>query len=180
MKQFLFFSFVIGCCLIACNDNDQKKAEPSATIEHSDSADAKANADTAKKDTSRKTVKASATLTSDSLTPGKTTAESWKNAGFTDPNGFKAFFKKYQAWVASDNVDSITAHIRFPLRNCKSAPAFRKQYSTFFNSKVKSSVANQDIDKFFANYNGAMTGDGELWFNEINGHYFVITINNKM
>ena len=179
MKQFFFISF-INLFLFSCSENNDQKAVLHASADTANAESAKPNAVTPKKDTFGKTIKASATLTSDSLTPGKTTAESWRISGFDDPEGFKAFFKKYKTWVAADNVDSIAAHIKFPLRNCKTAASFIKEYSTYFNGKVKRSVAHQDTDKFFANYNGAMTGDGELWFNDINGEYYVIAINNKM
>ncbi len=96
--------------------------------------------DTTAEDTSWKTIKASAAFPSDSLTPGKTTAESWRISGFNDPEGFKSFFKGYKKWVAKDNVDSIAAHIKFPLRNCKSPEIFKKQYATYFNNKVKQSA----------------------------------------
>ncbi len=176
MKQFLFISFLC-IFLFSCGTNNKEKTAEHAAI---DSAAIKnLNIDTTVKDTSWKTIKASAAFPSDSLTPGKTTAESWRISGFDDPEGFKAFFKEYKKWVVEDNVDSISAHIRFPLRNCKSPEIFKKQYGTYFNKKVKQSALQQNADKFFANYNGAMTGDGELWFTDVNGKYFVIAINNE-
>ncbi len=172
MKQFFFFVFFYAY-LSGCNQNETKEPQPALSTDVP-------KADSTSKDTSWKTVKASATLTSDSLTPGKTTAESWRVAGFNDPEGFKTFFKEFRKWVDADNKDSIAAHIKFPLRNCKSAALFKKNYTTYFNDKVKRSVGKQDMEKFFANYNGAMTGDGELWFNEIDHRYYVIAVNNKM
>ena len=40
-------------------------------------------------------------------------------------------------------------------------------------------VKEIDADRFFTNQNGAMTGNGELWFNEMNGKFVIIAINNK-
>ncbi len=176
MKQFLFISFLCFF-LFSCGANNNEKTAEHRAI---DSATSKnSNAYTAVKDTSWKTIKASAAFPSDSLTPGQTTADSWRISGFDDPEGFKAFFKEYKKWVAEDNIDSIAAHIRFPLGNCKSPEIFKKQYATYFNNKVKQSALQQNTEKFFVNYNGAMTGDGELWFTDVNGKYFVIAINNE-
>ena len=34
------------------------------------------------------------------------------------------------------------------------------------------------FEKFFANYNDAVLGNIELWFNEIKDSYYVIAVNN--
>lgn len=115
----------------------------------------------------------------DTLTQEVTTAEQFRVAGFNDPAGFRRFFHIFQNWVATNNADSIAAHIQFPLKNCASAPAFKKDYKNLFNDQVKSSVAAQDANHFFANQQGLMTGNGDVWFNEINGKYLIIAINNK-
>ena len=159
--------------LFACNDNSKTTSVKSNV---SDTA-------TSKVDSIRlanQNVEAAMVGTSDSIMPGKTTAASWKIAGFNDPEGFQKFFRQLKMWVANDDTDSIAAHIRFPIRNCASAVEFKKDYGTLFNKEVKKAVADQDPEKFFANYNGAMAGNGDLWFNEIDGNYYVITINNKM
>lgn len=150
--------------ILSCHDNSQ----------HNVASDAK-------KDSTPimiQSVSATAVGTSDSMMLMKTTAESWKLAGFTNPDNFKQFFTRFKQWVANGSKDSIAAHIKFPLRNCPSKEDFLIKFDTLFNTTVKKSVAEQDPDKFFANYNGAMTGNGEVWFNEKDGNYFVITINN--
>jgi hypothetical protein len=170
----LFFTIIIlSSGLFACNGNTDNNVKSNAS---SDST----KVEKAIPDTSGKIIKASAAFTSDSLTQSNTTAGQWKVSGFHKPDEFKKFFIQYKTWIAADNVDSITAHIKFPLRNCKSAADFKKNYSEFFNSKVKNAVTNQDPDKFFVNYDGAMAGDGELWFSEFDGKYYVVAINNKM
>lgn len=115
----------------------------------------------------------------DTLTKEVTTEEQFRVAGFNDPEGFRKFFKIFQSWVVTNNTDSITAHIQFPLKNCANAIAFKKDYKNLFNAQVKSSVSAQDANHFFANQQGLMTGNGEIWFNEINGKYYIISINNK-
>ncbi len=164
---------VLLCFLFSCTQNNK----PSAVVNGSGDT---AKMPDVKNEELETNVKAGAALHSDSLDPGNTTAEQWSNSGFDNPGEFKIFFNKFKKWIADDNVDSITAHIKFPLRNCKSADVFKKNYTTYFNSGVKTSVATQNTDKFFVNYNGAMAGNGELWFNEVKGKYYVIAINNKM
>ena len=171
MKQ--FFAIIILISLFACNSNNEKNADSSASPDTT-------KVEKVMLDTSGKIIKASAAFTSDSLMKSNTTAGQWKASGFHNPGEFKEFFIQYKTWVAADNVDSITAHIKFPLRNCKSATEFKKDYSEFFNSNVKNAVTKQDPDKFFVNYDGAMAGDGELWFSELDGKYYVVAINNKM
>ncbi|MBS1731385.1 MAG: hypothetical protein JSS67_11530 [Bacteroidetes bacterium] len=118
-------------------------------------------------------------ISSDTIQNVDTSKERFLVAGFNDPAGFREFFHSFQNWVNADNKDSIGAHIQFPLKNCPDIMAFKKDYQNLFNTLVKSSVAHQDPQQFFANQQGVMTGTGEIWFNEINGKYFVIAINNK-
>ena len=170
----LFFTIIIlSSGLFACDGNNDDNVKSNAS---SDST----KVEKAIPDTTGKIIDASAAFTSDSLTKSNTTEGQWKVSGFHNPGEFKKFFIQYKTWIAADNVDSITAHIKFPLRNCKSAADFKKNYSEFFNSKVKNAVTKQDPDKFFVNYDGAMAGDGELWFSEFDGKYYVVAINNKM
>jgi len=156
--------------LFACNQNRTGNNANKTKVESNNLVDTLPS--------STQKVEAAVIGTSDSIMPGKTTDESWRIAGFTNPASFKEFFKDFKGWVANDNIDSIIAHVKFPLRICASAENFKKNYSTFFNSQVKKSVEHQDPDKFFANYSGAMIGSGEIWFYEIQGKYYVITINN--
>jgi len=168
MKKILLI-FPTLILFFACNQNNTRNNANKIKVENNKFADTTSPG---------QKVEAAVVGTSDSLMPGKTTDESWKIAGFTNPSSFKEFFREFKGWVANDNIDSITAHIKFPLRICPSAEDFKKNYSNFFNSQVKKSVEQQDPDRFFANYSGAMTGNGELWFYEIKGKYYVITINN--
>jgi hypothetical protein len=165
--------FALATLIISCNNNDHANSMAGMTVDSASST-----SDSARQLTQE--VNAAMVGTSDSLMLGQTTDEAWKIAGFTDPNCFKSFFKEFKNWVARDNVDSIAAHIKFPLRNCASASDFRKNYDTLFNTAVKKSVAGQDPEKFFANYNGAMVGKGDLWFSQVNNNFYVVTINNKM
>lgn len=102
---------------------------------------------------------------------------SWSNAGFDDPAHFKRFLLNFKDWVRSDKVDSITAHIRFPLKSYKTPETFKKEYPKIFDANMKMMVDTQRLDRISRNYQGAMLGNGEIWFSVIDGAYKIIAIN---
>jgi hypothetical protein len=102
---------------------------------------------------------------------------SWQNAGFDDPAGFKEFLLSFKDWVKKDQVDSITAYIRFPLKNYKTPEAFRKAYPKVFDDSLKNVVETQRLDRIWRNYQGAMIGSGQIWFNALPEGYRIIAIN---
>lgn len=102
---------------------------------------------------------------------------SWADAGFDQPADFKQFLVSFKNWVKADRVDSITAHIRFPLKKYKTADAFRQQYNKIFDASLKAVVDTQRLDRIFRNYQGAMLGNGEIWFSSFPEGYRIIAIN---
>lgn len=117
-------------------------------------------------------IKAQDTVFEDGSVPS-----TWSNAGFDDPTGFKEFLLSFKDWVKKDQVDSITAYIRFPLKNYKTAEAFKKAYPQVFNATMKKMVEEQRLDRLFRNYQGAMFGSGEIWFSVFPEGYKIIAIN---
>jgi hypothetical protein len=102
----------------------------------------------------------------------------WKDAGFDDPEGFKRFLVLFKEWVRSDNADSITAYIEFPIKGYKTPEQFRKNYTKIFDKQLKDEVEKQRLDRIFRNYQGAMIGNGAIWFSVIgNKGYRIIAIN---
>lgn len=101
----------------------------------------------------------------------------WSNAGFDDPAGFKEFLLSFKDWVKKDQVDSITAYIRFPLKNYKTPEAFRKAYPKVFDDSLKNVVETQRLDRIWRNYQGAMIGSGQIWFSPVPEGYRIIAIN---
>lgn len=102
---------------------------------------------------------------------------SWSDAGFDDPVDFKRFIIKFKEWVKTDEVDSIVAHIDFPLEPYKTPADFRQKYPEIFDEKLKAIVEQQRLDRIFRNADGAMLGDGEIWFNSTDKGYRIIAIN---
>ena len=93
----------------------------------------------------------------------------WSAAGINDPNQLKIFIKFIRFWVEKGNVDSIAAHIAYPLThpNIKSSSDFIKNYHQYFNSKVINALHNQKLPQIYRNNKGARIGNGELWINNI-------------
>lgn len=161
-KAFLLFSISLFCILTACNQGTE---------------DANTTQDSMQVNIATKNDSGEAAP--DTVSNPATTGDQWAVAGITNPSAFKQFFTGFKSWVASNKIDSIAAHIEFPLKNCANAETFKKDYNHLFNDLVKSAVSKQDTEHFFINQNGVMTGNGELWFNEMKGNYVITAINNK-
>lgn len=101
----------------------------------------------------------------------------WANAGFDNPEGFKRFIVVYKHWVRKDLVDSISAHIRYPIRGAGSVAWFKEQYPHIFTRRIKTVILRQRLDRIFRNGQGAMLGNGDLWFVEERGRYWLTAVN---
>lgn len=124
-------------------------------------------------DTLQARITAQDTLFEDGSRPSE-----WKNAGFDDPEGFKRFLVLFKEWVRSDNADSVAAYIAFPIKGYKTSEQFKKSYTKIFDKQLKDIVEKQRLDRIFRNYQGAMIGDGAIWFSVIeNKGYRIIAIN---
>lgn len=102
---------------------------------------------------------------------------SWAHAGFHDPVRFKRFLIRFKDWVQNDAVDSIAGHVRFPIRGAGSAAWFKEQYPRIFTANLKATIAKQRLDRIFRNGQGAMIGNGEVWFVEWRGKYWITAVN---
>jgi len=104
---------------------------------------------------------------------------SWTAAGFTDPEGFMDFVSEFQVMVAGGQKEAIAELVKYPINNATDKQEFIKNYDLIFNQKVKQAVLSQDVKQIWRNYQGAMIGNGEVWFGEIPGAgYRIIAINN--
>lgn len=105
---------------------------------------------------------------------------SWENAGVTDPLRFKKFIRQLQIWVSENQVDSISAHINYPVRNpgIKDSREFKLNYSEYFSEGVKTALAEQKLNQIFRTQEGVMIGQGQIWLIEKNSNVFISAINN--
>lgn len=157
---------------VACNTAPEKKQEDSTIVDGAKTLVPVAPPPPASPNPYEAEINAPDTLFEDGSIPG-----SWENAGFNDPEGFKRFLISFKNWVKMDQVDSIAAHIRFPLKNYKTAEVFRQQYKNIFDTSLKTVVEKQRLNRVFRNDQGAMLGNGEIWFNVFPEGYKIIAIN---
>ncbi len=93
----------------------------------------------------------------------------------------QAFLTSLQTAVRSDDRRRVAKLVHYPLRvnrataasvgsaaptprNVENAAAFVQGYGTIFTPKVREAVLRQDPAKLFRNAQGAMIGNGEVWF----------------
>lgn len=86
-----------------------------------------------------------------------------------------AFFHELKESVVRDDKRAIAALVRYPLevfvggrRTVVRSPAeFVKRYHEIFNDNVVRAVKAQEADALFANWQGVMLGNGQVWFSGI-------------
>lgn len=171
-KQFLFLSLIL--LMAACNSQTTTTDDKLNTDTMPQAATTAEPAQaTTKEDFDVAQISAQDTLFEDGSRP-----TSWANAGFDDPTRFKEFLVQFKEWVKTDDIDKIAAHIRFPIAKAKNAAEFKQRYAQIFSQQVKDAVASQRLDRIFRNAEGAMLGDGAIWFIPSGNSYVIRAINN--
>lgn len=168
MNRLLSLGLVACLCVTACNNPTAKNGTDSTGVATA-SGDVKAFV---VPDSSQQQISRPDTLFADGSRPS-----TWDIAGFNDPVAFKKFLAQFKDWVAHDQADSVIAHVKFPLAHYKTAAELKAKYSEVFDSTMKAVVIQQPLNEIFRNYQGAMLGNGQLWWNELDGQYRIIAIN---
>lgn len=163
-------NLLAGIVVIACSC--QNTTKESKQYNDSTQVDTTVNTNSLPVDSIELQTTAQDTLFEDGSIP-----TSWENAGFNNENAFKHFLVHFKGWVKDDLQDSIAAHIRFPLKNVKSIAEFKQKYNSLFDNSLKKTVEQQRLDRIFRNNNGAMIGNGDIWFIENANNYYIIAIN---
>jgi len=98
----------------------------------------------------------------------------------------RAFLAELQTAVKNGDRDKIASMISYPLlvihgsrkARITSQAQFLSHYDTIFDAHVRQTIAQQSARCLFGNYQGAMIGNGEVWFSEQqNGSMKIITVN---
>lgn len=120
-------------------------------------------------------------LADDSVFTDGSIPGTWENAGFSDPQGFKQFLLRLRSWVANSEKDSVANVLHYPLRNpkVKDKQQFLAQYDTIVNERVKKALREQNLRQIFRRDQGAMIGNGELWFIQSGDRFLISAINYK-
>jgi hypothetical protein len=112
-----------------------------------------------------------------------TSAEQLKEMGF-DPEKVYGFLAQLQKAIAANDRQTLGSMINYPLNviagehrsKLRSKSVFLKKYDEVFTPKVKSAITEQRPEQLFIKSTGFMIGQGELWFDEINGCFKIVTV----
>ena len=88
---------------------------------------------------------------------------------------YSAFFEKLKKAVAENDRQTVAAMVQYPFKarisgkavTIRDAAHFVADYDKVFTAKVRKAVSNQTYPNLFANWQGVMIGDGEVWFSGI-------------
>lgn len=90
-----------------------------------------------------------------------------------DAAQYEQVFKALQQAVASDDRAAVAALVRYPLsveidgskHEIADAAAFQRDYERIVTAPVARAIASQSFDTVFANWQGVMIGNGQVWLN---------------
>lgn len=91
---------------------------------------------------------------------------------------YHRFFETLQKAVGAGDKAAVAALVSYPFQarvndkaiKLRDAAHFVADYDKIVTPKVKQAVANQKYETLFANWQGVMIGDGEVWFSGIGGN----------
>lgn len=99
----------------------------------------------------------------------------------------KQFLAQLKAAIEAGNKQRVASMVAYPVRvfergkktRVRNKAEFIARYRDLITAAVKKAVMTQHPDCLFANYQGIMIGNGEVWFvEEPNDTFKIITINN--
>ncbi len=91
---------------------------------------------------------------------------------------YHQFLKTLQKAMAADDKAAVAALVDYPFQaringkavKLKDTAHFIADYDKIVTPKIKHAVAGQSYATLFANWQGVMVGDGEVWFSGIDGN----------
>lgn len=97
------------------------------------------------------------------------------DALFGEHERYLAFFQELKGAVIRDDRKAVAGLIHYPLdvfaggrRTVVRTPAeLRKRYHEVFNENVIRAVTTQEPNALFANWQGVMLGNGQIWFSGV-------------
>jgi hypothetical protein len=99
----------------------------------------------------------------------------------------RSFLARLKAAVEANKKADVASMVMFPLRwnvqghrtTIASRAAFVRKYDQIINANVKSKISDEKSSRcLFANYQGFMIGDGEVWIRETSpGVLKIVTVN---
>jgi len=94
---------------------------------------------------------------------------------FGDHAPYAAFFDKLKKAVSAGDKATVASMVDYPFQarikgkavKIRDQKHFVADYDQIVTSKVKNALASQTYATLFANWQGVMIGDGEVWFNGV-------------
>ncbi|AYG68802.1 MULTISPECIES: hypothetical protein [unclassified Rhizobium] len=91
---------------------------------------------------------------------------------FGEHQAYADFFTKLKSAIGSADKATVAGLVSYPFSaringkavKIKDAKHFTTDYDQVITAKVKDAVAKQKYETLFANAQGVMIGDGEIWF----------------
>ena len=97
------------------------------------------------------------------------------DALFGEHERYLAFFQELKDAVIRDDRKKVAGLVHYPLNVfvgrrrmvVRSSPELLKRYREVFNDNVVRAMKAQEPDMLFANWQGVMVGDGQIWFSGV-------------
>lgn len=94
---------------------------------------------------------------------------------FGDHTRYHTFFDNLKKAVAADDKAVVAAMIEYPFQvriggkslKIRDAAHFIADYDQVITAKVKHALQGQTYETLFANWQGVMVGQGEIWFSGV-------------
>jgi len=94
---------------------------------------------------------------------------------FGDHARYHAFFDNLKKAVAAGDKAAVAAMIEYPFQasiggksiKIRDTAHFIADYDQIITAKVKHALQGQTYETLFANWQGVMVGDGEIWFSGV-------------
>lgn len=88
---------------------------------------------------------------------------------------YHEFFEELKKAVTGNDKEAVASMVNYPFNarindkavTIRDTAHFVADYDKVFTAKVKKAVSNQSYPNLFANWQGVMIGDGEVWFGGI-------------
>ncbi len=101
----------------------------------------------------------------------------WTTASIDDSKDFKTFLIHFREWVVNDDAEKISKHLDYPVDPIYSRSQFMDNYERIFDDSLRRVLFQQPLHRIFRNAQGAMIGDGEIWFRKKDGDYKITALN---
>lgn len=105
---------------------------------------------------------------------------------FGEHERLETFFSDLQHAIANDDAAGLAAMVSYPISvkidgestSIGSEGEFVADFDRILTPGVKEAVEAQSYETLFANWQGVMIGDGEIWFAIVDDEPRIIAINN--